>query len=112
MAAATTPNQADGLRGAHRKARAVKTEIQKASDHVGVIGTVLSQELPDAVQVGEVAQAIDQTAELEQKLAESAATLADVSAELGREISKRKKVTKELDKSRKRVKKLSGTAKK
>ena len=109
---AATHTHTDGLRGAHQKARAVEAEIQNASDHVGVIGTVLTQELPAAVQVGEVAQAIAQTEELETKLAESASTLADVSAELGREIKKRKKVTEELDKTRKRVKKLSSTAKK
>lgn len=102
----------DGLQETHRKTKAVKADIQNASDHVGVIGTVLAQELPNEVQVGEVAQAIEQTGELEQKLAESAATLADVSAELGREIKKRRKVTAKLNKTQARVEKLSGAAKK
>ena len=96
-----------GLEGTHEKTKAVEAEILRASDHAAVIGTVLSQQLPDAVQVGEVAQAIEQTEELEQKLAESAATLANVSAELEREIDKRRKVTKKLSQSRARVDALS-----
>ncbi len=105
-------DKAADLQEAHKKTQAVKEEIERASDHAAVIGTVLAQELPDEVQVGDVAQAIVQTEELEQKLVESAATLADVSAELGREIKKRRKVTKELDKSRARVDQLSGAKKK
>jgi len=72
-----------------------------------VIGTVLAQELPAEVQVGEVAQAIEQTEQLEQKLVESAATLAEVSAELGREIIKCQEVTEKLNKSQARVDELS-----
>ena len=101
-----------GLRETHRKTKVVEAEIQRASDHAAVIGTVLAQELPGEVQVGEVAQAIEQTEQLEQKLAESAATLADVSAELGREIKKRRKVTEKLNKTQARVERLSGAKKK
>ncbi len=72
-----------------------------------MIGTVLAQELPAEVQVGEVAQAIEQTEQLEQKLVESAATLAEVSAELGREIIKCQEVTEKLNKSQARVDELS-----
>lgn len=99
--------QTGGLQVVHEKTKAVEADILRASDHAAVIGTVLSQQLPDEVQVGEVAQAIEQTEELEQKLVESAATLADVSAELGREIEKRRKVTKKLSQSRARVDALS-----
>lgn len=105
-------DQADSLQETHKKTKAVEADIQRASDHAAVIGTVLAQELPGEVQVGEVAQAIEQTEELEQKLAESAATLADVSAELGREIKKRRKVTEKLNKSQARVSRLSGAKKK
>ncbi|MBC7705627.1 MAG: hypothetical protein H7274_16985 [Rhodoferax sp.] len=73
-----------------------------------MISTVLAQQLPDDVQVGDVARAIEQTEHLEQKLAESAATLANVSAELGREIKRRREVAKELNKSEARVARLSG----
>ena len=108
-ATATTSND---LLVAHKKTKAVQVDVQTASDHVSVIGTVLATELPEEVQVGEVAQAIDQTTELEQKLAKSAATLAEVSVKLGREIRKRRKVSEELYKTRAQVKKLSAGAKK
>lgn len=100
------------LEETHKKAKTVEAEVLRASDHAAVIGTVLAQELPDEVQVGDVAQVIEQTEELEQKLAESAATLAEVSAELGREVKKRRKVTAELTKSQARVDKLTTSAKK
>ena len=104
--------QSSGLNVAQVKTKAVEVEIRKASDHAAVIGTVLAQQLPDEIQVGEVAQAIGQTEDLEQKLAESAATLANVSAELGREIKKRRHVSEELNKSEARVARLSGVKKK
>ena len=99
--------KSDVLQRTHKTTEAVEADIHRASDHAGVIGAVLAQELPDEVQVGEVAQAIEHTEELEQKLAQSAATLADVTAELGREIKKRREVTKELDKTRAHVEQLS-----
>ena len=104
--------QTGGLQVVHQKTKAVEADILRASDHAAVIGTVLAQQLPDEVQVGEVAQAIEQAEELEQKLAESASTLADVSAELGREIKKRRKMTEELNQSQARVARLSGAKKK
>ena len=63
--------------------------MQRSSDFLAVINTVLGQELPDEVQVGDVAQAIEHTGQLEKKLAESAETLAGVSASLAEEIGKR-----------------------
>ena len=109
---ASLQEQADSLQRAHKTAKTVEAEIQSAADHVGVIGAVLAHELPDEVQVGDVAQAIEQTENLEQQLAESAATLADVAAELGREIKKRREVTEKLHKSEARVARLSGAKKK
>lgn len=103
--------QTGGLQVVHEKTKAVEADLLRASDQVAVIGTVLAQQLPDDVQVGDVAQAIEQTEELEQKLAESAATLAEVSTELGREIQQRRKVTEELNQSQARVAQLSGAKK-
>ena len=71
------------------KTEAVAAEVQRASDDLAVINTVLEQELPDDVQVGDVAQAIEHTGQLEKKLAESAEALAEVSATLAQEIEKR-----------------------
>ena len=95
------------LEETHKKTKAVTAAIERASDHAGVIGTVLEQELPDEVQVGEVALAIEQTEELERKLAESATTLALVTAELGREVKKRRAVTEKLNQTQARVDELS-----
>jgi hypothetical protein len=71
------------------KTEAVAAEVQRASDDLAVINTVLEQELPDDVQVGDVAQAIEHTGQLEKRLAESAETLAEVNAALAEEIEKR-----------------------
>jgi hypothetical protein len=106
MAAATNGTDA-GLRATREKTDAVASEIESASDHASVIGTVLAHELPEELQVGEVAQAIEQTEELEKKLAESAEKLAEVSAALEQEIGKRREVTGALEASRKLVDKLS-----
>lgn len=93
-----------------QKTEAVTADIEYAADHAMVIGTVLAQELPAAVQVGEVAQAIEQTGELQEKLAESAETLTEVSAELEQEIAKRRSVTKQLEASRAKVEALKAEA--
>jgi hypothetical protein len=71
------------------KTEAVAAEVQRASDDLAVINTVLEQELPEEVQVGDVAQAIEHTGQLEKRLAESAETLAEVNAALAEEIEKR-----------------------
>jgi len=67
---------------------------------------VLEQELPEEVQVGEVAQAIEHTNQLEEKLARSAEKLAEVNAALGEEIEKRLEATAERDESQALAEKL------
>lgn len=71
------------------KTETVAAEVQHASDNLAVINTVLEQELPDEVQVGDVAQAIERTGELEKKLAKSAEALAEANEALAKEIEKR-----------------------
>jgi len=68
----------------------VAADVQDASDHLSVVTTVLEQELPDHVQVGEVAQALEQAGELEKQLARSAQALAEVNEALASEIEKHK----------------------
>ena len=89
-----------------QKTEAVTADLEYAADHAMVIGTVLAKELPVDVQVGEVAQAIEQTGELKDKLAESAETLTEVSAELEQEITKRRAVARQLEASRAQVEAL------
>jgi len=105
--ATPTEDHAGDLVDPLRKTQSVTADIESASNHALVIGTVLAQELPADVKVGEVAQAIEQTHELKDKLAESAETLADVSAALESEIEKRSKIAKQLGKSQEQVEQLS-----
>ena len=95
-----------GLQEPLEKTEAVTAEIERAANHALVIGTVLAHEIPAELQVGEVAQAIEQTEDLEQQLAESAEKLADVSASLEQEIAKRRAVTRELTQTREQVEQL------
>ena len=94
------------LEHAAGKTHAVAADVQSASDDLLVINTVLEQELPDELQVGEVAQAIEHTGQLEKKLAESAESLAEVHAALKEEIEKRKAVTAERDARQAQVERL------
>ena len=82
-----------------QKSEQVAADVQRASDNLAVVSTVLEQELPEEVQVGEVAQAIEHTSQLEQKLAKSAEKLAEVNAALSEEIEKRLEATAERDES-------------
>ena len=77
-----SPDPSHPLDDVHQKTQAVQADVQSAADEAGVISTVLAQEVPAEAQVGDVAAAIEQTAVLEQKLADSADALAEVTAEL------------------------------
>lgn len=92
------------------KTEAVAADVQRASDNLAVINTVLEQELPDDIQVGEVAQAIEHTGQLEKKLAQSAETLAEVNAALTQEIERRVEVTAERDENQAMIDKLNTKA--
>ena len=106
MATSDNDQSGDDLQKPLQKTQAVAADLQNASDHAMVIGSVLTQELPPHVQVGEVAQAIEQTEELKDKLAESAETLTEVSAELEQEITKRRAVAMQLEATRAKVEEL------
>ncbi|WP_242630842.1 hypothetical protein [Variovorax paradoxus] len=88
------------------KTEAVAADVQRASDNLAVVNTVLEQGLPEEVQVGDVAQAIEHTSQLEEKLAKSAETLAEVNAALSEEIEKRLEATAERDESQARAEEL------
>ena len=103
---ATPVNDPVDLTKPLQQTQAVAADLETAADHAMVIGTVLAQELPAHVQVGDVAQAIEQTEELKEKLAESAETLTEVSAELEQEIAKRRAVATQLKASRAEVEEL------
>ncbi|QRF60462.1 hypothetical protein [Variovorax sp. UC122_21] len=92
------------------KTEQVAADVQKASDNLAVVNTVLEQELPEEVQVGDVALAIAHTSQLEEKLAQSAEQLAEVNAALSEEIEKRIEATAQRDESVARAKKLEQAA--
>ncbi|SEJ73020.1 MULTISPECIES: hypothetical protein [unclassified Variovorax] len=96
----TSPRGTTSLDSTLKKSEQVAADVQRASDNLAVVNTVLEQELPDEVQVGEVAQAIEHTSQLEEKLAKSAEKLAEVNAALSEEIERRLEVTAELDESK------------
>jgi len=104
--ASTSPRGTTSLDHTLKKSEQVAADVQRASDNLAVVNTVLEQELPEEVQVGEVAQAIEHTSQLEQKLARSAEKLAEVNAALSEEIEKRLEVTAERDESKALAEKL------
>jgi hypothetical protein len=102
----TSPRGTTSLDKTLKKSEEVAADVQRASDNLAVVSTVLEKELPDEVQVGEVAQAIEHTSQLEEKLAKSAEKLAEVNAALSEEIEKRLEVTAERDESQALAEKL------
>ena len=95
----TSPRGTTSLDHTLKKSEQVAADVQRASENLAVVNTVLEQELPEEVQVGEVAQAIEHTSQLEEKLAKSAEKLAEVNAALSEEIEKRLEATAERDES-------------
>ena len=61
---------------------------------------MLKQEIPDHIQTGEVAQALQKTDELEDQIHQTAVELAQVNAVLNREIHERAGLERELDAAR------------
>jgi C4-dicarboxylate-specific signal transduction histidine kinase len=75
---------------------AVQEVVRQSADELLVINAVLKQELPDHVQVGEVAEALQKTDQIESRINESAADLAHVNQLLEQEIDERADVEREL----------------
>ena len=74
----------------------VQEVVRQSADELLVINAVLKQELPDHVQVGEVAEALQKTDQIEIRINESAADLAHVNQLLEQEIDERADVEREL----------------
>ena len=75
---------------------AVQEVVRQSADELLVINAVIKQELPDHVQVGEVAEALQKTDQIEIRINESAADLAHVNQLLEQEIDERADVEREL----------------
>ena len=76
------PQASASLESAIERAKEVAAEIQQAADNLAVVNTVLQDQIPDEIQVGEVAQALDQSDEVEKTITRSAQTLDAVNNEL------------------------------
>ena len=71
----TTAQAVEALERTIDQAKAVAAEIRQAADNLAVVNTVLEEVLPDHVQVGEVAQALDQSGQVEEQIIRSAEVL-------------------------------------
>lgn len=70
--------------------------VEQSACELAVIHAVLKQEIPEQVQIGEVAQALQKTDELETKINDTAQELAQVNEVLAQEIDKRADMESEL----------------
>ncbi|MES2188659.1 MAG: hypothetical protein V4454_00940 [Pseudomonadota bacterium] len=74
----------------------VKDVVEQSAAELVVINAVLKQEIPDHIQVDEVAQALLKTDELETRITETAQDLAEVNEVLAQEIDQRADLEREL----------------
>lgn len=75
---------------------AAKDAVEQSAAELVVIHAVLKQEIPDHVQVGDLAQALQRTDELEVKINDTAQDLAQVNEVLAQEIDERADLEREL----------------
>lgn len=74
----------------------VKDAVERSAAELLVINTVLKQEIPDHLQTGEVAQALQKTDALESRICDTAEDIAEVSQVLAQEIGERVDLEREL----------------
>lgn len=75
---------------------AVKDTVEDSSGELLLINAVLKQEIPPEIQLGEVAEALQKTDELEVKIQTAAQDLAQVNKALTQEIDERADLEREL----------------
>lgn len=74
----------------------VQDTVERSAAELLVINAVLKQEIPDHIQTGEVAQALQKTDELESKISDTAEDIAHVNQVLAQEIGERVNLEREL----------------
>lgn len=74
----------------------IQDSVEQSASELVLINTVLKQEVPEHVQTGEVAQALQKTDELESRIQTSADELAQVNEALKQEISDRAALERQL----------------
>ncbi len=75
---------------------AIQEAVGQSAAELCVVNAVLTQEVPEHLQTGEVAQAIERTEELENRIQQSADELAQVNLALKEEISLRADLERQL----------------
>ena len=90
------PDDSTALGRALDQNTAVQDAVERSAAELVVINAVLKQEIPDHVQVGDVAQALQRTDELEVKINDTAQDLAQVNEVLAHEIDQRVDLEREL----------------
>lgn len=75
---------------------AIQESVEQSAEELCVLNAVLSQEVPDHLIIGEVAQAILRTEELENRIQAAADDLAEVNQALKDEISVRADLERQL----------------
>lgn len=91
-----TPAESTALGRALDQNAAVKDTVEQSAAELVVINAVLKQEIPDHVQVGDIAHALQRTDELEVKISDTAQDLAQVNEVLAQEIDQRVDLEREL----------------
>lgn len=76
--------------------KAAHETVEQSAAELVVINAVLKQEIPQAAQTGDVAQALQKTDELESRIQSSADELAQVNQTLKQEISERADLERQL----------------
>ena len=75
---------------------AIQESVAQSAEELCVVAAVLSREIPDEAKTGEVAQAIQRTEELENRMQASADDLARVNQSLKDEVSTRTGLERQL----------------
>jgi len=77
----------------------VREKIEGVGDELLIVNTVLKQEIPETLQTGEVAQALEKHEELETIVQECVDDLAEVNEALEEEVARRKRLERQLAQS-------------
>ncbi len=105
---ATSRPDATPLERALDQNEAVKEVVEQSAAELVMVNAVLNQEIPEHVQVGDVAQALQKTSELETRIQDSAQELHQVNEALAQEIDERAELEGKLAKTEAALAKATG----
>jgi C4-dicarboxylate-specific signal transduction histidine kinase len=91
-----TDRQPSPLAGALNQNQTVQSDLEDSAAELLLIHAVLKKEVPEHVQTGEVADALQKADDLETKISDTAQDLAEVNGVLAQEIDARADLESEL----------------